>query len=421
MDTLNKILIQPSRIEGELKISGAKNSVLRILAASILTSEEIVLENYPSSLLDAKVHVEMLESLGKECQINGEMLSIKERNPIVDFLDYEGRSIRNTLLILGALTARMGKGSVPLPGGCKLGDRKYDLHVMLLTALGAKVWESEDHLYAEAPEGGLIGADIFLPIRSTGATENAIICGTLAKGKTRVWNPHIRPEIIDLIKFLKKMGADIEIRGQESIIINGKDGLLGCQHCIMPDNIEALTWLVGCVVTNGDLLLHDFPFEHLEVPLIYLRESGVKIYKEGSAAIIRGGDVFPVDLSTGPYPGINSDMQPILAVLGAVAKGRSHIIDLRFPGRYGYMEELSKMGVEYKISDNLLEIEGGKSLYGCEVNALDLRAGAALLLAGLIAKGETTITNAWQIERGYNELILKLASLGVKYSRIKDS
>lgn len=416
MDSLKKIIVKPSTLSGEIKISGAKNSVLRILATSILTSEEIFLENYPAGLLDAKVHVEMLECLGKNCSQANETISIKESKSLSDFLDYDGRSIRNTLLILGALTARKGRGSVPLPGGCKLGERKHDLHIMLLENLGAKVWESGDRIYAEAPTGGLIGADIFLPFRSTGATENAIICGTLARGITRIWNPHIRPEIIDLINLLIKMGAEIEIRGQESIIVKGKEGLNGCKHYVMPDNIEALTWLVGCAITGGDLLLHDFPFEHLEVPLIYLRESGIKLYKEGSSAIIRGGNLFPLDISTGPYPGINSDMQPILAIMGAVAKGKSHIIDLRFPGRYGYMKELCKMGVEYKISDNLLEINGGNPLKGCEVSALDLRAGASLLLAGLIADGETHINEAWQIERGYDGLIAKLNKLGVKYS-----
>tara|TARA_B100001093_G_scaffold448445_1_gene454042 strand:- start:12128 stop:13387 length:1260 start_codon:yes stop_codon:yes gene_type:complete len=416
MDALKKIIVKPSTLSGEIKISGAKNSVLRILATSILTSEVIFLENYPSGLLDAKVHVEMLECLGKNCSQVNETISINESKSLSDFLEYDGRSIRNTLLILGALTARKGRGSVPLPGGCKLGERKHDLHIMLLENLGAKVWESEDRIYAEAPTGGLIGADIFLPFRSTGATENAIICGTLAKGITRIWNPHIRPEIIDLINLLKKMGAEIEIRGQESIIVKGKEGLNGCSHYVMPDNIEALTWLVGCAITDGDLLLHDFPFEHLEVPLIYLRESGVKLYKEGSSAIIRGGNLYPIDISTGPYPGINSDMQPILAILGAVANGNSHIIDLRFPGRYGYMKELAKMGVNHEIKGNLLRINGGKLLHGCDVNALDLRAGASLLLAGLIAKGKTTINNAWQIERGYNNLERKLAELNIDCS-----
>lgn len=189
--------------------------------------------------------------------------------------------------------------------------------------------------------------------------------------------------------------------------------LSSATHAVMPDNIEALTWLVGAVITGGDIMLHDFPFEHLEVPLIHLRESGVDLYRNGNTAIIRGGNTYPIEISTGPYPGINSDMQPLFAVLGAVAKGQSHIIDLRFPGRYGYMNELHKMGVQFEVKENLLRVDGGASLTGAKVDALDLRAGAALMLAGLIAEGETEINNAWQIGRGYSQLKTKLGKLGV--------
>lgn len=416
MEETQKLIIRPSRLEGEVRISGAKNSALRLLAASILTDEDIILENYPESLLDAQVHVDMLNSMGKSCSVTDERIVISEGKSLVDLANYQGRSIRNTLLVLGALTTRFGRGAVPLPGGCKLGERKYDIHVMLLEALGARVWEEGDILLAEAPKKGLKGTDIHLPIRSTGATENAILCGTLAKGRTRVWNPHIRPEILDLIALLRKMGAKIEVRGQESIIIEGLERLSGATHLVMPDNIEALTWLVGTVITKGDVLIRDFPFEHLEVPLIHLRESGVVIYRNGNDAIVRGGDVYPVEISTGPYPGINSDMQPLFAVLGAVAKGKSHIIDLRFPGRYGYMHELAKMGVKFDVEDNLLRISGGASLRGATVNALDLRAGAALLLAGIVADSETVIENAWQIGRGYSEIVSKLKFLNTQIS-----
>lgn len=414
MDYTDKLIVRPSRLEGELTISGAKNSALRLLAASILTSESICLSNYPASLLDAQVHVDMLECLGKSCLVEGETICISEDKGLSDTLDYKGRSIRNTLLVLGALTTRSGRGAVPLPGGCKLGERKYDIHVMLLEALGARVWEEGDMLLAEAPNGGLVGADIHLPIRSTGATENAILCGTLAKGTSRIWNPHIRPEILDLIALLRSMGANIEVRGQESIIVEGVEGLSSASHAVMPDNIEALTWLVGAVVTGGDVLLHDFPFEHLEVPLVHLRESGVVLYRHENSAIVRGGNTYPIEISTGPYPGINSDMQPLFAVLAAVAKGKSHIIDLRFPGRYGYMDELAKMGVCFEVEGNLLRIDGGAQLQGAAVTALDLRAGAALMLAGMIAEGgETIISDCWQVGRGYSGVLSKLSNCGV--------
>lgn len=405
--------VRPSRLTGEVRISGAKNSVLRLLAASLLTDQPILLNNYPQGLLDAQVHVEMLEALGKRCQVTEGQIFIEEGKSLRTELIWEGRSIRNTLLILGALTARTGKGSVPLPGGCKLGERKYDLHEMLLNRLGAEVWEEDGMLKAEAPSAGLVGTDIHLPIRSTGATENAIICGCLAQGVTRVWNPHIRPEILDLIHFLQGLGAQIRVFGQEHIEVTGVETLKGGFYSVIPDNMEALTWVVAAVVTDGAIEIHNFPYKDLEVPMIHLRESGARFFRGPDSLIVRGGRCYPLDISTGPYPGINSDMQPLLAVYGACARGESHIVDLRFPGRYGYASELAKMGFKHKVNDNLLSITGGNKLYGAKVRALDLRAGIALTLAGLAAKeGVTLIEDAWQIERGYNQFVSKLQSLG---------
>jgi UDP-N-acetylglucosamine 1-carboxyvinyltransferase len=414
METSNNLVIYPSRLVGEVRVSGAKNSALRLLAASLLTSNPIRLKNYPSSLLDAQLHVEMLEALGKSCRlISHSEIEINEVSFLRSELIWHKRSIRNTLLILGALIGRTGKGKVPLPGGCKLGDRKYDIHVMVLESLGATVWEEDDYLCGEVANGQrLKGTNIYLPMRSTGATENAIVSACLAEGNTRIWSPHIRPEILDLIKFLRTIGAKIEVRGQESIIVTGVKELGGGGHTVIPDNVEALTWLIGAAVTKGDVEIIDFPFEHLEVPLIHLRESGVQFYQLKDRIIVRGSKCYPVDISTGPYPGINSDMQPLFAVLGAIAKGESRIVDLRFPGRYTYVEELGKMGMNYQIKDNLLIIQGGHKLQGTEVKALDLRAGAALMIAGFIAETPTTITHAWQISRGYDQLDKKLSQLG---------
>ena len=415
METLNNLVIQPSRLMGEVRVSGAKNSTLRLLAASLLSPAVVRLKNYPSSLLDAQLHVEMLEVLGKSCRlISDSEIEIAEANFPTSELIWHKRSIRNTLLILGALVGRTGKGKVPLPGGCKLGERKYDIHVMVLETLGARVWEEENYLCAEVPGcQRLQGADIFLPMRSTGATENSIISACLAEGTTRIWGPHIRPEILDLIDFLRSMGAKIEVRGQESIVVQGIAELNGTTHAVIPDNVEALTWLIGAAVTGGDVEIIDFPFEHLEVPLIHLRESGVHFYRWQNRLIVRGVNCYPIDISTGPYPGINSDMQPLFAVLGAMAQGETRIIDLRFPGRYAYAEELAKMGMQYYVKDNLLIIEGGRALHGAKVTALDLRAGAALMLAGFTADSPTTIERSWQIARGYDQLDYKLSNLGV--------
>ncbi|HPC59001.1 MAG TPA: UDP-N-acetylglucosamine 1-carboxyvinyltransferase, partial [Kiritimatiellia bacterium] len=204
--------VEPSRLAGRVRVSGAKNSALRLLAASVLTPEPVQLSNYPDTLLDAQVQVEMLEALGKRCETDSGRIVIAEDRSPPSRLEYAGRSIRNTLLLLGALTARTGAGSVPLPGGCRLGERKHDLHVLVLESLGARVWEEDGRLCAEAPDG-LRGAEIHLPFRSTGATENALLAATLARGDTRIWNPHIRPEIMDLIAMLETMGAEIEVRG----------------------------------------------------------------------------------------------------------------------------------------------------------------------------------------------------------------
>jgi UDP-N-acetylglucosamine 1-carboxyvinyltransferase len=409
---LNVLTVRPAQLRGEVRVSGAKNSVLRLMAATLLTGERVTIQNYPAGLLDAIVHAGMLEHLGKSCRVDGDALVVEEPAELGSRLDWQGRSIRNTLLVLGALTARTGRGAVPLPGGCNLGDRKYDLHELVLRSLGAKVWTEDDMLCAEAPDG-LRGADIHLPIRSTGATENALLCGSLASGETRIWNPHVRPEILDLIKLLRAMGAEITVHGQESIRVRGARRLGGAQHWTIADNMEALTWMIGATITGGDVTIHNFPRADLEVPLIFLRESGARFYTCDDSIIVRGGTCYPVEISTGPYPGINSDMQPLFAVYGACAKGKSTIVDLRFPDRYGYRDELAKMGVRSSVANGALLIDGGGSHHGADVTALDLRAGIALTLLGLVAKGETRIHEAWQIERGYNDIVGKLLSLGV--------
>jgi len=411
---LNSVIkVRKSQLSGQVTLAGAKNSALRLLAASLLTEGDVVLRNYPSELLDAQVHVDMLSALGKSVElIDTTTIRISENRKLESSLIWEGRSIRNTLLILGALTARLGAGSVPLPGGCKLGERKYDLHVMLLEALGARIWEEGDQLCAEAPNG-LVGAEIHLPMRSTGATENAILAASLAKGVSRIWNPHIRPEILDLVSMLKGMGAKIVVHGQEHIEVIGMDALHAVDHRVIPDNMEAITWLVAASMTGGDIEIRDFPYADLAVVLAHLREAGAKLYQGEESLIVRGDRCYPVEISTGPHPGINSDVQPILAAWAAKARGESRIIDLRFPGRYGYAEEMAKMGVKYSVDGDMLRLHGqGGNLVGAKVRALDLRAGAALTLCGLISEGETEISDAWQISRGYVGFVSKLRSLG---------
>lgn len=408
---MNTLKIGKSRLIGQVEVSGAKNAALKLLTASILTNKPVELYGSPNGLLDMQVHIAMLEKLGKTCERRDGYLKILEHSPINPSLDWDDRSIRNSLLMMGALTTRFGKSKVPMPEGCNLGDRKYDLHIKILGKMGAKVWEDENgYIYTEASQG-LKGCNIHLPVRSTGATENAIISGSLAEGKTTVWNPHIRPEIMDLIAMLNSMGARIEVFGQQRIEIKGVKELTEVKHNVVPDNMEAITWAIASVITNGDIEILNFPFEHLEVPLVFLRESGMRYYKGVNSLIVRGGTPYPVEISTGPYPGINSDMQPLFAIYGACSWGESKIVDLRFPGRYTYADELVKMGMDYSVEGDLLKIHGGKPLHGATVKALDLRAGMALLLAGLVAEGETIIEDVWQIERGYENLSSKLNNL----------
>lgn len=406
----NTLRVSRTRLEGRVKVSGAKNAALKLLTASVLTNDKVELFDSPNGLLDMQVHIGMLEKMGKTCYQKDGYLCIEESSTISNELLWDERSIRNSLLILGALTVRFGQGKVPLPGGCPLGDRKYDLHIKVLESMGAKVWEEEGYLCTKS-NGRLVGCEIHLPIRSTGATENAILCGVLAEGITRIWNPHIRPEILDLINMLNKMGANIKVYGQRSIEIEGVKELQGVKHRVIPDNMEAITWAIASAITGGDIEIINFPLEHLEVPLVFLRESGMNFYKGERSLIVKGSTPYPIEISTGPYPGINSDMQPLFAVYGACSQGDSKIVDLRFPGRYAYAKELAKMGMEYTIEGDMLKIHGGKRLQGTTVKALDLRAGMALLLAGLVSEGETIIEDAWQISRGYENLSEKLKAL----------
>lgn len=410
---MKAIVVSKSKLLGKVKVAGAKNSALALLPATLLTDDEVVLKNFPAELLDAQVQLEMLSALGKKITMDGDStITIRKGGFSNTDLLWEGRSIRNTLLILGALTAKYGSAKVPLPGGCKLGERKFDIHINVLEALGASVWEEGEYLCAKV-KNRLVGADITLPIRSTGATQNAILLASLAEGTTRVWAPHIRPEILDLIDLIRSMGACVKVYGQEHIEIKGVKRLSGADHQVIPDNMEAITWLVAAVMTDGAVEIENFPFDHLEVVLAHLRSAGARLYKGEKSLIVQGGECYPIEISTGPHPGINSDVQPILAAWATKALGESRIVDLRFPGRYGYADEMAKMGVASRVSDGMLSIFGrGGDLKGAEVTALDLRAGAALALCGLSAEGETIIHDAWQVERGYSDFVGKLKMLG---------
>jgi len=406
--------VSKSKLNGEVVISGAKNNSLKLLAASLITSGKLTLKNCPVSILDLQIQVEMLKYLGKTVSTVGDTIVIEEDEKLKNELIWDKQTIRNTLLILGCLLARTGYGKVPLPGGCKIGERKYDIHISVMKKLGAKVWEDGDYLCAES-KGRLRGTDLYLPLRSTGATENSIFMGCLAEGKTKIWNPHIRPEISDLIDTLIAMGVKIIVNGQESIEVVGVEHLYNTlTHTCIPDNMEALTFAIATAITGGEVEIINFPFSHLEIPMIYLRESGMKFYRSqnSTSLIVKQGNIFPIEIATGPYPSLNSDMQPLFAAFALFAKGKSKIIDLRFAGRYSYAEEFNKLGANTFTRNDFLFIEGGNRMSGAKTIAVDLRAGAALTLVGMGIEGTTEIENFEQVLRGYDNFVSKLNYLG---------
>ena len=413
LESTARFIVEPSRLEGSVRVAGAKNAGLKHLVATILSSGEFVLHNIPTGIGDVQVQIAMLERLGKEVQLDESTVIIRE-SALSSDLKWNSRSIRNTLIVLGALLARTGEGVVPLPGGCDIGVRPFDIHVDIMRKMGADVWQEGGLLGAKCKASRLRGTQLALRIRSTGATENAILMGCLAIGTTKILNPHVHPGIRDLVALLNQMGAKIVINGQESIVVEGVQRLVGAEHRCIPDDVEALTYLLAAAVCHGDLEIRDFPFCHLETPMIYLRESGLRYFAchDQQTLIVHPSKVYPFDISTGPYPSISSDTQPIFTALGLFGNGESRITELRHPCRFQYVEELRKMGARLQVTGDTLHVHGGHRLHGTCVSAIDLRAGAALVLAALGSDGETTIDRAEQIQRGYENIDEKLRSVG---------
>ncbi len=403
-------------LRGVVKLSGAKNSALPIICASILTSEKIKLLNIPTELEDVKVQLSMLESIGVNISVEVDAVNIDSASVTRHEVSMDSeKSIRTSLLTLGSLLARFGRARVPLPGGDNIGERKYDLHIYALERLGAKIKVGNDG-FLEAECDGLRGAEIDFPLRTTGGTENAMIAASLARGTTVIKNAHTRPEVTDLANFLNAMGAKVKIRGSGYIEVEGVTELYGTNYSIMPDNVEALTFIIAAALTRGDVEIKRCPVNMLEIPIIYLRESGVNFYNsDDSLFVTRNNTITSVDLSTGSYPGINSDFQPLFTVFATQAKGKSKITDIRFINRFEYTKELNKMGANITIQGNTAIIEGETKLKGCHVTAHDIRGGAALIVAGLCADGETIIDNAYQIKRGYEQIENKFIGLGAEF------
>lgn len=402
-------------LKGTVKISGAKNSVLPIIAASLLSSDEVILEDIPS-LEDVNVMIELIKNFGALCELKNGKLKIR-----VDIKDVEApyelvKKMRASFLVMGPILAKLGHAKISMPGGCAIGARPIDLHLKGFQSLGADI--TIGHGYVEARAKKLTGKKIYLDFPSVGATENIMMAAVFADGVTVIENAAEEPEIVDLANFLNKMGANIKGAGTDTIRIEGVKELKGAEHTVIPDRIEAGTFMVAAAMTGGNVLIENVIVDHVRSVIAKLTECGVKITEEKGGLRVKGVKNYKaVDIKTLPYPGFPTDMQAQMMAMMTVAKGTSVIIETVFENRFMHVSELKRMGANIKIEGRSAMITGVDHLTGAEVKATDLRAGAALVLAGLIAEGRTEINDIYHVDRGYVKMEEKLRALGAKIYR----
>lgn len=420
---MEKIIVRGGRrLEGEVEIEGAKNAVLPILAAAILpTKGRTVLTNVPI-LSDVYTMNNVIRFLNVEVGMDEASKTIEL--DATGKLSYEApfkyvSKMRASIVVLGPLLARLNHAKVAMPGGCAIGSRPIDLHLKGLEALGAKIKRHDG--YIEASTDGLVGANIYLDFPSVGATQNIMMAATLAKGTTVIENVAREPEIVDLANILNKMGANVKGAGTETIKIVGVEELHGTEHAIIQDRIEAGTFMVAAALTKGNVLIKDAIAEH-NIPLISkLEEMGVTVKEEARGIRIIGPDKLkPVVVKTLPHPGFPTDMQPQVSILQLAASGTSLLTETVFENRFMHLEELRRMNADFKVEGNTVILYGPTDFNGAEVAATDLRAAAALILAGLVAKNITQVTHLQYLDRGYYHFHQKLAALGAEIKRIND-
>ena len=417
------IVKQSGPLRGEVQISGAKNAVLPLMAATLLSEEECVIRDVPQ-LRDVSLMKELLTSLGSEIEEPGEnMLSVNTKDILTTEANFElVNKMRASILVMGPLLARKGRARVPLPGGCAIGTRPIDLHLKGFEALGAVLTVGDDYVEAVAGGQGLVGETIYLDFPSVGATENIMMAAVFAEGTTYIENAAEEPEIVDLANFLNKMGAKIKGAGTDTIRIEGVKSLGGAKHTVIPDRIEAGTFMLAAAITKGAVHICNVLPDHLKPVIAKLRECGVRIEVGDEDMIVRGnlGPQYATDIKTLPYPGFPTDIQsPFMAYLTTV-EGASTVIETVFENRFMHVSQLGKMGAIIETAGNKANIKGGSKLRGCQVMATDLRAGAALVLAGLVVEGSTEISEIYHIERGYEKFIEKFGALGAEITRIDD-
>lgn len=414
-----KIIVERSGpLQGTVCVNGAKNAVLPILAATLLSTEgSCILEEVPA-LIDVDVICEVLSSLGADVK-RPERDKIEVLAHCIDEVEapYElVRKMRASFLVMGPLLARMGRARISMPGGCAIGIRPIDLHLKGFKALGAKI--ELGHGFVEASAEKLIGNNIYLDFPSVGATENIMMAAVLAEGQTFIENAAEEPEVTDLASFLNKMGADIRGAGTDTIKINGVKKLKGATHTVIPDRIEAGTYMIASAITGGNVLINNVVPDHLKPIIAKLRECEVDVKEEnGGLRVVAHNRPKAVDIKTMPYPGFPTDMQSQFMVLMSIAEGTSIAIETVFENRFMHVSELKRMGADIRIEGRSAIIEGKNNLLGAPVKATDLRAGAALVLAGLVAEGTTEIMDIHHIDRGYVNIEEKLRSLGANIYR----
>ena len=408
-----------SPLHGEVTISGAKNAVLPILAATLLTPEKCVIRRVPK-LSDVQFMAEILESLGSEVKLDGDTISVRAAR-LKPIGNYELiRKMRGSICILGPLLGRQHQARVSLPGGCVIGTRPIDLHLKGMKDLGAAI--AIDSGYVDARAKRLIGADIFLGGRAGPTvlgTANVMMAAVLADGVTTIESAACEPEVVDLAYFLSKMGAKILGAGSPTITVTGVKELHGVEHEVIPDRIEAATFAIAAAATDGEVTIHGARPDHMHAVLDKLKEAGVKVDRKGlTLTVKRGGRLKPVDVTTLPYAGFPTDVQAQMMVLMTLTSGLSILTERIFESRFMHVAELARLGADISIEGPSAIVKGGRQLSGAPAMASDLRASAALVIAGLAAKGNTQVNRIYHLDRGYEKIDQKLAALGARIERL---
>jgi UDP-N-acetylglucosamine 1-carboxyvinyltransferase len=420
---LEKIIVRGGqRLYGTVKVEGAKNAVLPVLAATLLASDgKSVIRDVPT-LSDVYTINEVIRNLNAEVAFDNNIVVVDASRVLKEEAPFEYvRKMRASVLVMGSLLARNGRARVALPGGCAIGSRPIDQHLKGFEAMGAKVKVGNGFIEAEV-DGRLKGAKIYLDFPSVGATENIMMAATLAQGTTIIENVAKEPEIVDLANFLNKMGASVKGAGTGTLRIEGVDVLFGADHAIIPDRIEAGTFMVAAAITGGDVLVRGAVPEHLSSLIAKMEEMGVEIHEEEDGVRVIGPDrLKAVDIKTMPHPGFPTDMQSQMMALLLRAEGTSMITETVFENRFMHVEEFRRMNADIKIEGRSVILNGPSNLQGAEVSATDLRAAAALILTGLVSEGMTRVTELKHLDRGYVDFHGKLAGLGADIERITEA